>query len=460
MQLDENAVRIKENVMSQLVSIARYFVLTVLALIAATGVLSARGLYADGPFFLYQMLTHGGFYTFDAPRVFAQFVMQVPVYLAIEAGLRDLNAIIRIHSFGFVGLPVGIWFAALVVQFRTSMFWWLTLAFSVTYLRSGFFAAGEYNLTYALVALSVALLFKKVSTPLHSLWLMLSAFILIYSYESMSFLGLFLFVVAAVKLFCTLDVRRLNTYTLVACAGMYLFASYSGIYSTFFRRAVDLQATLNYGAVFEPHIFYLWCTIACAAIAMFGAGPHRLKFFAVAAAILASLCYLVFIFRWDTSKISYGYYSYSYRSWGAFMLLGVLVIAWFTVTLGNRFKSVIAVNVAGPLCCIALLVFVIQSTTLLFHTVGYYRWLKQFETVALSTREMIPIDEVVFNKGQGPISGYNWPWTNSALSVLLRGNAEAIVTNARKFDGVETFDPKTIEKYPLKGFTKTAPLYP
>ena len=73
---------------------------------------------------------------------------------------------------------------------------------------------------------------------------------------------------------------------------------------------------------------------------------------------------------------------------------------------------------------------------------------------------MTPIDEAVFNKGQGPISGYNWPWTNSALSVLLRGNAEAIVTNARKFDGVETFDPKTIKKYPLKGFTKTAPLYP
>ena len=446
--------------MSQPISIARYFVLIILALIAVTGTLSARALYADGPFFLYQMLTQGGFYTFDTPRVFAQFVMQLPVFLAIEAGLRDLNAIFRIHSFGFVAVPVCFWFSALLLQFRTPVFWLLTLAFSVTYLRSGFFAAGEYNLTYALVALSVAILLKKDTTLFQSLGLIGSAFILIYSYESMSFLGLFLFVTVAFKLYRRVDVRKFDTYTLVACAGMYLFASYSGIYSTFFNRAVDLQATLNYGALVEPHIFYLWCMIACAAIAVMGSGRYRLKFLALACAVLASLCYLMFIFRWDTSNISYGYYSYAYRSWGSFMLLGVLVIAWVTSECCDRVKKIVAAELMAPLCCVALLVFVIQSSNLLFHTLGYYRWLKQFETAAMSVQNNIPIDEIAFNKGQGPISGYNWPWTNSALSVLLRGNAEAIVTNARKFDGVETFDPKTIEKYPLKSFTKTAPLYP
>ncbi len=450
----------KEKIMPKLISIARYFVLTVLALIAITGVLSARALYADGPFFLYQMLTQGGFYTFDMHRVFAQFIMQLPVYLAVEAGLQDLNVILRIHSFGFIALPVSVWFTALLIQFRTPVFWLLTLAFSVTYLRAGFFAAGEYNLAYALVALSVAILLKKDTTPLQSLGLILSAFILIYSYESMSFIGMFLFVVVVVKLYRRLDLRSLNTYTLAACACMYLFASYAGVYSTFFNRAVDLQATLNYGALFEPHIFYLWFMIACTSIAMVGSNAHSLKFLATAAAALASLFYLAFIFRWDTSKISYGYYSYSYRSWGAFMLLGVFVIAWLTIEFGNRFKHAVATKVMAPLCCIAILVFVIQSAPLLFHTVGYYRWLKQFEAAAISAQGLVPIDEVAFNKGQGPISGYNWPWTNSALSVLLRGNAEAIVTNARNFNGVDTFDPKTIEKYPLKAFVKSGRLSP
>jgi hypothetical protein len=43
---------------------------------------------------------------------------------------------------------------------------------------------------------------------------------------------------------------------------------------------------------------------------------------------------------------------------------------------------------------------------------------------------------------------------------LLRGNAEAIITNASSFEGWETFDPKTIEKYPLKSFVKSGGLSP
>ena len=97
---------------------------------------------------------------------------------------------------------------------------------------------------------------------------------------------------------------------------------------------------------------------------------------------------------------------------------------------------------------------------LLGHTAGYYRWLKAFEAEALRIEGLVPIDHTEFNKGYGSLSGYNWPWSNATLSVLLRGNAEAIITNASSFVGWETFDPKTIEKYPLKAFSKSAPLSP
>lgn len=95
---------------------AKYMVLLIMVLIAATGTLSARGLYADGPFWLYHMLVRGGFYIFDAQRAYAQFLVELPVYLAIEGGIRDLNTLIRVHSFGLIGVPILFWCGALLIR--------------------------------------------------------------------------------------------------------------------------------------------------------------------------------------------------------------------------------------------------------------------------------------------------------------------------------------------------------
>ena len=72
----------------------RYAILVVMLVIAITGTMSARGLYADGPFWLYHMLLRGGFYVFDIHRAYAQFIVELPVFLAIEGGVRDLNVLI------------------------------------------------------------------------------------------------------------------------------------------------------------------------------------------------------------------------------------------------------------------------------------------------------------------------------------------------------------------------------
>ena len=77
-----------------------------------------------------------------------------------------------------------------------------------------------------------------------------------------------------------------------------------------------------------------------------------------------------------------------------------------------------------------------------------------------TTAGLMPIDQTKFNKVQGSLSGYNWHWSNATLSVLFRSNAKAIITNANHFDGSETLGPKTIEKYLLTDFSKTAPLSP
>ena len=75
-------------------------------MIAIAGVYAARGMHSDGSFWLVEMLPRGGFYIFDPHRAYVQVLVQAPVAFAIWLGVLDLNTLIRVHSFGFVGVPV------------------------------------------------------------------------------------------------------------------------------------------------------------------------------------------------------------------------------------------------------------------------------------------------------------------------------------------------------------------
>ena len=444
----------------KLTMMPKYMVLVIMVLIAATGTLSVRGLYADGPFWLYHMLLRGGFYIFDAQRAYAQFLVELPVYLAIEGGVRDLNTLMRVHSFGLIGVPILLWIGALLIQLRTPIFWWLTLAFAVTYLRSGFFAAGEYNTAYGLVAISFSIILCKELGYFYKTIFLSCAIVLTHAYESMLFIGVFLALTCLTRLWLEKkDDRVLKLILMVSCA-LFFYAVFIGICSTFFYRHENLKNTINYGALLEPHILYLIWMIASSMLIAFTKFSSQLKGGIVLLGLLASLLYLVFLWRWDKSGISYGYYSYAYRSLGAFMLAGILFVVWLMNVVPFFIRQPVFKLNEPLLACTVSLVFLVQACMLLGHTFGYYRWLKAFEVEASRIEGLVPIDQTEFNKGRGSISGYNWPWSNSTLSVLLRGNAEAIITNASNFTGWETFDPKTIEKYPLKGFSKNAPLSP
>jgi hypothetical protein len=81
------------------------------------------------------MLPEGGFYIFDPHRAYVQVLVQAPVALAIWLGALDLNILTRAHSFGFVGVPLIFWVGALALQFKSRLFWFFLMAFTVSYLR-------------------------------------------------------------------------------------------------------------------------------------------------------------------------------------------------------------------------------------------------------------------------------------------------------------------------------------
>jgi len=111
---------------------------------------------------------------------------------------------------------------------------------------------------------------------------------------------------------------------------------------------------------------------------------------------------------------------------------------------------------------------------MLYHTYGYYRWAQRFEQAAISIKVHTPIDKTTINTNHSWNGGYNWMWGNAFTSILLRGNAEAIVLNNSTFispepsiyDNLDLRDPlgsnnqATYDKYPLAQFEKKSLLFP
>ena len=428
-----------------------------IVLVAVVGVYSARGLYSDGPFWLFEILTKQGFYIFDQQRSFAQYVVEWPVVLAIKAGVVDLNTLIRLHSAGFILVPLFFWLSALLVQRSSYVFWLIVLGFSVSYLRSGFFSAGEFNLTNGMVALCVAITLSRAINIFSALTLILTATVLTHSYESMSFLGLFLGLISVERLIFNKVDNLFTKVVLAIGATVYFYGSFIAIRSMLYERAYSLQSTVNLNAFAEFHLVYLLIMCVVAGCLCINVGQRIKVIFAVTGVVLTCV-YVVYVLRFDRTGISYGYFSYAYRSHGAFMLIAVLSLAWL-IPIFERLDKIQFFHVQKSLLSIVIMcVFLTESGLMLSHSVGFYRWLKSFESVAMAATGLIPIDKTAINKSEGWVSGYNWPWSNSTLSVLLRGDATAIVTNASDFTGWETFDPKEIQAYPLIPFVKTGPL--
>ena len=157
------------------------FALAVILLIGIAGVYAARGMYSDGSFWLVEILPRGGFYLADPHRKYVLALVQAPVALAIWLGTLDLNTLIRVHSFGFVGVPLVFWMGALILQYKDRLFWFFLMAFTVSYLRSNFFAAGEFSVAYGMTAFCTSVLLRQKITRSQAVLMVLTAIALTHS---------------------------------------------------------------------------------------------------------------------------------------------------------------------------------------------------------------------------------------------------------------------------------------
>jgi hypothetical protein len=449
------------------------FTLGVIALVCISGTYAARGLYADGAAWLVSMLSEGGFNIFDPHRAYVQVLVQAPVALGIWLGVSDLNSLTRIHSFGFVGVPLIFWVGALALHFKSRLFWFFLLACTVSYLRSNFFAAGEFSVAYGMTAFCAAVLLRQQVSYPQAVLMVATAIGLTHSYEATLFLGAFLTVLAIVRLMLVPSDRRGIRILILLAVFVFLISIYVGGRSVFFQRAYDGKGAANLGALTDIHFLYLILIPAMMAL-LCTEYVRRGRAVILTSTLLLVGLYLIYAFRWDHTNISYGYFSYAYRTLCCFLLLGVLSLAaairfWPHVykieSPEPRVDVYLAIGVTAFFTSMALL--------MLYHTQGYYRWAQRFEQEAVSLKTHTPIDQTGINANHGWTHGYNWPWGNPSTSIVLRGNAEAMVLNHSEqlgivpgayenvrlgADGLPK-EPPQFEKYPFRSFEKRGLLF-
>ena len=452
----------------------KIYSLIIIIIIGITGIYAARGLHSDGSFWLVEMLNRGGFYIFDPHRAYVQVLVQAPVAIAIWLGVLDLNTLIRIHSFGFVGVPLIFWIGALVLQYGNRLFCFFLMAFAVTYLRSNFFAAGEFSVAYGMAAFCASVLLRREITFVQAVLVSLTAIALTHSYEATFFLGLFLVALSIIRLLKGATDKSNVRGLIMISIPIFLIAVYVGGRSIFFQRTYSGDNVANFSALTEIHLIYLIAVpLFLSLLCMACCRKVKSGLFIVVSTLVGF--YLLYAFRWDSGNISYGYFSYAYRALCCFLLLGILSIATAFRFWPEFFKTEPIDPTASLYLAIGVTIFFNSMAALmLYHTYGYFRWLQRFEQEAIVLKTHTPIDKTKINTNHGWTHGYNWMWGNPSTSILLRGNAEAMILNNSNhkdpepgfYENVKPDDPlvpmdrSAYDAYPIKPFEKRTLLFP
>jgi hypothetical protein len=436
-------------------STAKVAAILLVAFLGIIGIYSARGLYADGSFFLFNILLQKSYYDFDKPRVFVQLITQTPVVLGIKLGVKEITTLIYLHSIGIIGIPIIIWCLALFQLIKSEHFWILLVAFSATYLSAGFFAIGEYNLTYALAAYCLSVLLIEKITLLDSALIIFAAIALTRSYEVMVLLGPALFLFSARRIISSVKNKNVLEMNILLIL-LFLFASATTVaaWSILFPRDPVNLAGAGDISHFIKNGYFIYLSIMISIYFTIQKAPRKLKHFFV---LMAAGLVIYFISSreiWNSPSMNYGF-----RSMGGLILFFTFLVIFvedkkLKMGGGELLQQKISTAHTGV---ISLMLFLSLALTQAIYSLEFSRWIKNFELAASKTSSWVHIDDLT--PVDGFYSGFNWAWTNPSLSIILRGNNTGGILNSKHYTGWQPFTPESVYVSPIGFFQKTRDLF-
>lgn len=436
---------------------AKVLVVLVVFSVGVLEVYSVKGLYADGSYFLFNLMVDKTYWNVDEPRKFAQILMQTPVVLAMDVGEIDIRNLIYIHSAGLISAVVCFWISALVIQFRSSFFWVLLVAFSVTYLSSGFFSIGEYNVAYAMVAYCFSVMFRKDVGFLGLFLYLVAAVVLVRSYEAMVFLGPLLLAWCLFNLRC-LVWRPISLEVIVLSIGAFLFlvSSAIAVWSILHPRNPANLVGAGYVMWVVKTWHFLLVSSMVTLFFVVCVSPAKFKRYILIASVVVGAAFLLNMRYWNPPSMYY-----AFRAMSGVLLFIVLAVFFLGHSLICRLRSVEGGangNLSWHVSIVSLVLFLVLCAPTIVYTYQFSVWVKGFERHCIEQMEWVPVNKIAMLEEDDGNRMFNWAWANPSLCVVLRGDLKGGLLNSDAYKGWQPFDPKSFTKNPLLPFVKIATL--
>jgi hypothetical protein len=411
---------------------------------------AARGLFADGAYYMWVVLSTGEASTYPS-RILTQLVTQAPLIAAIDLGVDDVAVLVRLQSIGTAALPVAIWIAALVVVIRHSIFWPMVAVFAIVFLNTGFMSVGEYNMAYALAGLSFALLARPGPVMRGGrVLLVILAALMPFSYESIALLvpllGLMIILKVRAGAFSDGPTTRWTVIALVLILLFYAVAAVVAAVNIIVPRdATNIAGAADFLGAFQLD---LQLTISVlGGLAFLAAAyllPARLHWIGGSLALAAGVWILAQPTLWAQPWMHF-----ISRTVVGVVMLVMLTIIWLGETLrpdATARRSGVS-RLVPAVGVLALFLALLAPLTL--HTHRLANWTRQFDLIVSEPGSPIPLTETALP----PAADYSWTWTNPFLSQVL-GEGEVIILSP----GL-TLDDQQLPGEILPRFVTTTPVF-
>ncbi|MBO9627363.1 MAG: hypothetical protein J7484_13445 [Microbacterium sp.] len=386
-------------------------VVFIVAGIGVQGVLSARVVYGDGAYYLYEIIQTRTFVLVEPVRLFLDLIYQSLPVAAVKLGVTDIRTLMLLFAIGSIGLTIGVWLAALIIARPRGLFWPVAVAFAVVALNTGWMSNGERNLHFALVVLSLVLILVVRESKTWAIGTLLTAAVLVMSYESMLFLGPLLALAALTRRFGHRrlgfpDRGRMSDWVLPFAAALYLLgAAVSAISVIAPRDPRNLEGATAVIQTIAQNPQLLLSGVAGGFALFIGIVWRKAAWVAGVLSLATSALILFWPAIWFQPWMSY-----SARTVCALWLAAWVVATWLWTFRGSAAGLRIWPALAGVALVIA------QAVPFYLHSDGFGRWLSVFQAhIPASGATEIP---AVLQPSAGSPQ-YLWPWTNEYLSQLL-----------------------------------------
>jgi hypothetical protein len=270
--------------------------------------------------------------------------------------------------------------SSLISAIKTDLFWLIIIAFFVSFLTSGFFAVGEYNIAFSLTALNASILLKE--NELKNFWnitLLFSAVILMMSYEIMIFLSPLLFTLVILRLNQAKD-DSINVKLSLAVSAFCNAAGFgvSLISILFPRDPNNLASAMNLVPAIKTGLFIYLVLMGMIFLVYWLLKNEILKKILIILAGLISLIYLLNQNFWIAPSM-YPHFK---------ILSGLMLAIILTLTCGYSFFKLDYL----PLRTIALFLLLALIIPFYFQLYDFYQWGRVFEHEVMSHRGLVAIE--------------------------------------------------------------------